>query len=84
MKATHREMIHARCPVEPVWDYYEVEVIADQLVRVETVRAAVAAEAGKETYQEDLTQRLATAIGARVTTTGMHRTTRTTVTCEPA
>lgn len=84
MRVTHREIIHARCPVEPeVWDYYEVAFETEALVEVERVRGVLREFAGRAIYQEDLTQRLATLTQCVVTTTGLHRTTRTTVTCEP-
>jgi hypothetical protein len=84
MHVKHIEFIHARCPVEPaVFDYYEVAVESDRTINVETIRAALVDVAGAILYQEDLTQRLADAVDATVTTSGLHRTTRTEVSCTP-
>lgn len=84
MNVTHREFIHARCPVEPeVFDYYAVTFSTKSMVQVETVREALRRCRGVLAFQEKLTQKLATETGCRVTTKGLHQTTRTTVTCQP-
>jgi hypothetical protein len=84
MQVKHLEIIHARCPMEPaVFDYYEVAVEADRTIDVESIRAALVHVAGEIIFQEALTQRLADAINAKVTTSGLHRTTRTEVACTP-
>ena len=79
-------MMHARCPEEPdAWDYYTVTVEPPEaeFITVERIRAVLRCFCGAILYQEDLTRELAAALCCRVTTEGLHRTTRTTVTAEP-
>lgn len=83
MKIAHVENVHAVCPQEPVFDYYEVRFETDAVVPVERIREALLKIAGETLYQEELTQQLANRTRCVVTTTGLHRTTRTTVTCTP-
>jgi hypothetical protein len=84
MKATHFEMIHAQCPVDPTaTDYYTVEFETKNLVTVEAIREALSECRGRSFFQEDLTQLLAARSNCTVTTEGMHGTTKTRVTASP-
>lgn len=84
MKCLYEGTVHARCPNDSAWDYYAVVVRSTQIIMVEDIRAALNRVAGLQTYQEQLTQTLADMLGAEVTTTGLHGTTRTVVTAGPS
>lgn len=80
----HRTTIVGRCP-HGCADVYAAEFHAgDRLVRVEDIQAAVDKLTAEPVYQEDLTQRLADAVGCRVVTVGPHGRCVTTCSAGPA
>lgn len=54
MLATHISTIHARCPVDNRWDYYQVEVQTNQLLNVEEFERVLNQARGTTAYQESL------------------------------
>lgn len=78
MRVTHTLEIAARCPKGGV-DRYEAKVEVERLIEVERITAEVQRLTKKPIYQEDLTAKLARALGAKVTTVGYHGLVRTEV-----
>jgi hypothetical protein len=72
MNVRHRLTIAAICPVDGSRDIYKVTVGTSEMINVETILAEVALATKKPLYQEHLTVLLAAALGARVTTKGIH------------
>jgi hypothetical protein len=65
--------VRAKCPVNPDdTDLYAFTIESETLIEVETIIAFFKANAGKEKFQETLTNACAVALGARVTSTGWH------------
>ena len=54
----HTTTIHARCPYQPVWDYYQVEFTSEEFVQCEELEAAADFVRGMKTTQEDVADRL--------------------------
>jgi hypothetical protein len=76
----HEFRMRSRCPVNGATDLYEVTVETDKLVKVEDILKA-AASFTEPAFQEEITQKLATALECRVTTIGHHSGVRTTCIC---
>lgn len=74
MKNTYHIEVRAQCPVNPKdTDVYQFTIESHSLIEVEKITAFFAANSGrKETFQEVLTQKCATALGARVISEGWH------------
>lgn len=70
MKVSHTFRGHATCPVDPrIVDDYEVTVETNRLIKVEDIFGAFRRiKEDGPIFQEDLTQKLATALNATVTT----------------
>lgn len=81
MKNTYELEVRAQCPVNPAdTDLYAVKIESETMIEVERILAFFKQHAGKtQVFQESLTQAAAVAIGARVTTVGVHS--GVTVTC---
>lgn len=79
MTAEHRLYIAATCPVdEDVLDIYELVVTTGALIEVEEIHATVRRLTAEPVFQEDLTDRLAEALGAHVLLRGRHSGVETT------
>lgn len=70
----HKAMVHARCPVDDSWDYYEVEICADGLVTVEQIQHVLNQVRGEKDFQENITAKIAEKLGTQVITRGRHGT----------
>lgn len=79
MKVEHTLTVTAMCPMDDRPDSYEVVVEAGRVVPVERILEVAASFAERKIFQEDLTEELARAIGARVTSYGWHSKVRTKV-----
>lgn len=73
--------IHARCPFQPVWDYYEATLETGAMVQVEDYEACCECVRGNEQSQEDIGTALQGIIRAKfpnlifsLTITGQHGT----------
>jgi NADPH-dependent 7-cyano-7-deazaguanine reductase QueF len=77
----HSLTITAACPVDGKPDHYEAVVECSRVLKVEDILAAVETLKGQKIFQEQLTQELARAIGAKVTTTGYHSGVKTVCEC---
>lgn len=85
MIVKHSLMVAATCPVDAsVLDIYEVDVETDRVLPVEDILEARDRLTLEPIYQEDLTVRLAAALGARVTTRGIHSGVATVCEADPA
>ena len=71
MMVTHELEITCKCPVDDTLDRYHVMVSVNRVLPVEDIIAAVADLPPRE-YQENLTDRLARVLGARVVSVGIH------------
>jgi hypothetical protein len=80
MLARHELTVVGRCPVDGCPDVYEVTVRTRRVVRVEDIKAAAAGLTAEPRMQEELTLRLAEALGAgvEVETVGYHSGVKTT------
>ena len=81
MLVRHYLTITAACPVDDKPDHYEAVIECSRVLKVEDIIAAVEALKDKRIFQEQLTQELARAIGANVTTTGYHSGVKTVCQC---
>lgn len=73
MKVQHSFELIATCPVDGGKDFYRCTVTLDRLLVCEEMLDLVEqAKEGGHVYQEDLTQKLADALGAEVRTEGTH------------
>ncbi len=79
MIVRHHLRVTAVCPVDGLPDVYEATVETSRVIRVEDILAAADQLRTERIYQEDLTVRLARALGAQVTTIGWHSGIRTEV-----
>ena len=81
MKITYEVVVSALCPVDGLPDRYEAEIHSTAVIHVESILEVVSKISGKKMFQEDLTQELARAIGARIITVGYHSGVKTTCEC---
>lgn len=74
MKNTYEIQVRAQCPVVPDdTDLYHFMIESEEIIEVEKIIAFVKKHAGKKNvFQEALTQKCATTLGARVTSVGVH------------
>ena len=73
MNNTYTLQVRTACPVnDDEIDLYDVTVESPWIIEVETILAFFRRYAGQKIFQEALTQSAATALGARVTTVGVH------------
>jgi hypothetical protein len=81
MTTTHKTVIVGRCP-HGCHDVYEAEftIVGESVVTVESIQESIDRLTAEPVYQEDLTRRLAAAVGCRVRTVGTHG--RFLTTCE--
>jgi len=70
----HLNMVHARCPYAPVWDYYEVIIETVDFMRCEAVEATCEKMRGKTMSQEDVFDELRKSFRhpAKITVIGRH------------
>ena len=54
----HTITIHARCPYQPVWDYYEATFTSRRFIQCEELEAAAEDVRGANTTQEGIASRL--------------------------
>lgn len=82
MRNRYEIEVRAQCPVNPTdTDLYEFTIESEALIEVEKIIAFFKEHTGKKNiFQEVLTQKCATTIGARVTSVGWHSGVR--VICE--
>jgi len=82
MRNKYEIEVRAQCPVNPSdVDLYAFTIESDSLIEVEKIIAFVKANAGQQNvFQEDLTQKCAVTLGAKVTSIGWHSGVK--VTCE--
>lgn len=65
--------VRTMCPIaHRETDVYQVTVESESMIEVELIVAFFKSYSKKQIYQEELTQRAATALGARVETVGIH------------
>jgi hypothetical protein len=89
MHVQHKTTIHAQCPENDGWDYYEVVVETSKIIPVESITSAFDEVRGQKMYQEELTDRLALGVSqciadrvdVKITTRGTHGPHATEVTC---
>lgn len=74
MKNIYEIEVRAQCPVNPTdVDLYQMTIESTQIIEVERITAFIREHAGDErVFQEDLTQKAAVTLGARVTSVGYH------------
>ena len=74
MRCLYDLTVRAQCPVEPDdTDLYAFTIESEYLIEVEKINAFFAEHAGKKNvFQEVLTQRCASLLGAKVTSVGWH------------
>jgi hypothetical protein len=72
MIVTHRLEIRATCPVDQSPDVYQATITTRRLIPVESILAQIDTLTAEPIFQEELTLRLAAAIGAEVRTLGQH------------
>ena len=74
MKCSYEVEVRAQCPVMPDdTDVYQFTIESESIVQVERIVEFIGANAGKKhIFQEDLTNKCAVALGARVTSVGWH------------
>lgn len=76
--------IHAICPIDRnTTDIYELRVTSDHMIEVEKLLIEVERATADPAYQEDITEELAIALHAEVTTRGEHSAVRTVCTVYP-
>ena len=76
---SYRTTIHIRCPFQPVWDYYAVELTSLQMVQCEIFEECCDQVRGREVSQEDTAECIYKAVVLRLpdvvfnlTVTGRH------------
>ena len=80
MLNTYRIEVRAVCPVvDGERDLYAVTVESESMIEVETIIAFFKQYGEQKIFQEELTRKAATHLGAKVTTVGSHS--GVTVTC---
>lgn len=74
MKNTYEREVKAQCPVKPDdRDRYDFVIESATIIKVEDINAFFDAHAGeKSVFQETLTAKCATTLGAKVTSVGYH------------
>jgi hypothetical protein len=74
MRNTYEIQVRAQCPINPAdIDLYHFTIEAEGMLLVEDIVAFFNANAKKKNiYQEDLTQRCAVTLGAKVRSIGWH------------
>ena len=72
MLIRHHLTITASCPVDRKPDHYEAVIECGSVIKVEDILAAVERLKTRRIFQEQLTQELASTLGAKVTSTGYH------------
>lgn len=73
MRNTYELEIRTMCPIQHrETDVYQVTVESDSMIEVEVIVAFFKGYSKKQIFQEELTQRAATALGAKVITVGVH------------
>lgn len=70
----HTTTIHARCPFQPVWDYYTVTFSTESVVQCESLEAACEKVRGTTDTQESIGDSLRAMVQSDVsiTVTGRH------------
>lgn len=82
MRIVYSTTFVAICPADGSTDIYELEVVSDHLIPVESILAVIQLATRKPHYQEQITSELAARLeGAAVTTRGVHSGVRTEVEC---
>ena len=81
MRATYSTTFVGLCPVDDTRDVYELTVVSDSMIPVESLLRAISEATVHSAYQEDITGNLAARLkGAAITTIGVHSGVRTVVT----
>lgn len=83
MRITYRHSFVAWCPVDGSPDVYELEIVANRLIQVEDILAAVRDATGEPAFQEAITSRISRDLGPTlaIKTTGIHSGVETVVEC---
>jgi hypothetical protein len=82
VKNVYEVKVRAQCPVNPTdIDLYDFTIESDEIIEVEQILRFVHDHAGdQKVFQEDLTQKCAVTLGAKVRSVGVHSGVR--VICE--
>ena len=73
MRITYHYQLHAQCPVDNTTiDVYEFTIESAVMIKVETIIECFVYAAGGPIFQEELTDRVARKLGAKVTSVGWH------------
>lgn len=80
MKVEHSLRISCQCPVDQSTDCYELTVRVNRLLHVEDILAAVKENTKVAASQEEVTKKIAAALGVEVVTVGYHSGVKTTCT----
>lgn len=74
MKNRYEVEVRAQCPVVPEdTDLYQFLIESESIIEVENIRSFINDHAGrKNIFQEDLTNKCAVMLGAKVTSVGWH------------
>lgn len=72
MRVLHEMQIQCNCPSDQLPDLYEMTVECERVIPVERIMEVVDEIQQEAIFQEDLTQRIARTLNARVTTVGWH------------
>lgn len=81
MRVEHHLIVTGTCPVDHKPDRYEAVIECTNTVKVEDIVREAGALQAQPMFQEDLTQALARALGAKVTTIGYHSGVKTICEC---
>lgn len=71
MRVTYTMQFVGRCPVDDAVDVYAVEIASSRMIAVEAIIAAMRGIDPRQ-FQEPITEQLAAALRATVTTRGTH------------
>ena len=63
---SYRTTIHIRCPFQPVWDYYTVELYSEQMVQCEIFEECCDHVRGSEVSQETTAELIQEAVALRL------------------
>jgi GTP cyclohydrolase I len=84
MKVDYRLTVTARCPSDSGVDVYDITVTSDRMVLVEDILKIADQFGDRAIYQEELTEEMAAALDATVTSRGQHYGVDTTCEATPA
>lgn len=70
----HKTMVHARCPYQPVWDYYVAEFKSETFIQCEFIQEVCEEIRGKQMTQEQVFEHLRNnfPLSVKITLKGRH------------